>query len=299
MEDLLSHPLVLAEAAVVERLRRNPDIRLHPTLVHAPLIYDPIGKREMAAIFREYQSIAREADAPLLLCSPTWRCNKERITAAGAFEDLNEASLAFVRDCLKPDVKVLVGGLLGCKNDCYLPEEGLSTDEAEVFHSWQVTALVRGKADFLIAQTLPALPEALGIARAMAGTQLPYIISFVINRQGKMLDGTSLAEAIAYIDGETSRAPTGYMVNCAYPEFLCPEKQEPQVFERLIGYQGNAANLDQCELENSETLEQESVSEWGEAMLHLHRKFGVRVLGGCCGTDGDYLSYLVGKNPEP
>ena len=37
----------------------------------------------------------------------------------------------------------------------------------------------------------------------------------------------------------------------------------------------------------------ESVSDWGEMMLELNRVFGVKVLGGCCGTNEQHLKYLV------
>jgi len=46
MKSLLkSDRLILMEAAIVEQLRRNSGVRLHPTLVNAPLIYDE-GRQE-------------------------------------------------------------------------------------------------------------------------------------------------------------------------------------------------------------------------------------------------------------
>lgn len=45
MKDFLqSQKMILLEAAIVERLRRDDDVALHPTLVHAPLIYDAAGR---------------------------------------------------------------------------------------------------------------------------------------------------------------------------------------------------------------------------------------------------------------
>ena len=38
------------------------------------------------------------------------------------------------------------------------------------------------KSDFLVAETLPAVPEAKGIAQAMSKTDVPYMICFFINR---------------------------------------------------------------------------------------------------------------------
>jgi hypothetical protein len=33
---------------------------------------------------------------------------------------------------------IKIGGMIGCKNDCYLPDEGLSMQASEQFHAWQV-----------------------------------------------------------------------------------------------------------------------------------------------------------------
>ena len=59
----------------------------------------------------------------------------------------------------------------------------------------QVHQLADAGVDFLLAATLPAVDEACGIALAMQTTGLPYIISFVINRRGRILDGLSLEQA--------------------------------------------------------------------------------------------------------
>jgi homocysteine S-methyltransferase len=81
----------------------------------------------------------------------------------------------------------LKGGLLGCKNDCCKPDEGLLKSKATAFHNWQITRLAQAGVDFLLAATLPALPEATGIALAMGETDIPFIISFVINKEGTIL----------------------------------------------------------------------------------------------------------------
>ena len=111
--------------------------------------------------------------------------------------------------------------MIGCKNDCYKPNEGLLAVESEQFHSWQIDQLAKAGIDFLIAVTLPNTQEAKGIAKAMEKTGIPYIISFVIARNGRILDGTDLNVAIDIIDSATNQKPLGFMVNCAYPTFLC------------------------------------------------------------------------------
>jgi S-methylmethionine-dependent homocysteine/selenocysteine methylase len=115
----------------------------------------------------------------------------------------------------------------------------------------------------------------------------------VIGSDGRVLDGTELQAAIEYIDATTTNAPLGYFVNCSYPSFLNLEALNNHTPCRLIGIQANASSLSHAELDGSEDLKSESVSEWGELMIQLNQDYGLKVLGGCCGTDGRHLGYLT------
>ena len=161
------------------------------------------------------------------------------------------------------------------------------------FHAWQANRLSAAGADFLLAATLPAVPEAIGIALAMQGNQTPYIISFVINRTGRIIDGTRLEQAFREIDAAASKPPLGYMINCSYPSFLNIETLPQTVLTRLIGFQANSSSLNHSELDGAQTLQTEDVSDWGRRMVDLNRKFGVKILGGCCGTGREHLEYIV------
>lgn len=298
MEHLLaSSPAILMEFAVIERLRRSPGAPLHPTLVNAPLIYDDAGRKALGNIHREYIEIAREAGLPLLLCTPTWRANAERVAAAAAPETINADAMAFMQDIraeFGPDGGTIkIGGLVGCKNDCYLPGEGLTAEAAEAFHAWQCGRLAGAGADFLIAVTLPNVDEALGLARSMSATGLPYFVSFVVGRDGRILDGTPLNDAIKRIDADSPRQPLAYMAGCSHPTFLCAATQPPALFDRLTGIQANASSLDHCELEGADQLQANGLETWLNEMMNLHATHGMKILGGCCGTDGVYMRRLT------
>lgn len=294
---LADSSLILTECAIAERLRRMEGVNLHPILFNTPLIYDETGARHLSEIYWQYRSIALEASLPILLCAPTWRVDRNRIRESGFDESLNRDAVQFIRllqqSWEKPESPIFIGGLLGPKNDCYSPTLALDEVEAAEYHSWQVDELLLAGVDCIISQTVPAVSEALGMAQSIARSGLPYFISFVINRRGEVLDGTPVAEAVAHIDGLVALPPTGYMVNCAYPTFLHAESQPPGLFQRLIGIQANASSKDHDQLDGAPTLQQDSLSEWGEHMLQLHRRFGVKILGGCCGTDDRYLKYLT------
>ncbi len=288
---------ILMEAAIVERLRRSSDVELHHDLIHAPLIYDEKGKKALIKLYQEYVDIAYAARMPVFLCAPTWRANDDRVHESNISNSINIDAVHFLREFRDSQVnhksEIIIGGMLGCKNDCYKPDEGLSVSEAQTFHTWQIEQLVLGGVDCLIAVTLPNVDEALGIAKAMESTGIPYIISFVISRDACVLDGTTLSDAVKYIDHNTTVQPLGYMVNCAFPSFLCADKQPEQLFERLIGYQANASSLDHCDLDGADKLEADELSEWGRLMIELNSEYGIKILGGCCGTNGEHLRYIV------
>jgi len=294
--------LILIEAAIIERLRRSGRVELHPSLVHATFIYDDIGKVELEKLYRGYISTALMAKTPILILTPTWRANYERVKNAEVKANINSDAVNFMMELREsygseaPMIKI--GGVIGCKNDCYKPREGLSKSESESFHSWQINHLAQAGVDFLMASTLPNVSEAVGMAKAMEKTGVPYILSFVINRDGLILDGSGLWDAICQIDSETTYQPLGYMVNCSYPTFLRAEEQPEALFSRLLGYQANSSALSHSELDGSAELQAEEISEWAEEMLKLNREYGVKILGGCCGTDDKYLRSLIEANPS-
>jgi S-methylmethionine-dependent homocysteine/selenocysteine methylase len=298
MQQLLEeNRLILMEAAIVEQLRRSEDISLDPDLVHARLIYTPSGRNRLKMLYQAYIDVASSSALPFIMCTPTWRTNRERVSRAKSDPRINSDAVRFMTE-IRADQHgsgafIKIGGVIGCKNDCYKAEEGLTASEAERFHSWQVDQLSQGGVDFLLAVTLPNVEEALGIARAMAASGRPYVMSFVIGSDGRILDGTDLGVAARKIDEAVHPQPVGYMVNCAYPTFLNVDRQPKEFVERLIGYQANAASLDHCDLDGAEELLVDDIAEWGQEMLRLNRDYGVTILGGCCGTGVEHLRYLV------
>src|ERR1700686_5174559 len=96
-EFLKNSPCILGEGAVIERLRRNGDLELDPYLVNSAFIYDAAKCAALETICRQYLDIGREYTLPLLMSTPTWRANRERIDAAGyAGVDVNGDNARFL-----------------------------------------------------------------------------------------------------------------------------------------------------------------------------------------------------------
>jgi S-methylmethionine-dependent homocysteine/selenocysteine methylase len=290
-QTLQAKPKILMEAAIAERVRRAHPGLLHPRLATSLLIQTLEGREILSRFIREYIAIARDVDLPIVLGTPSWRVDKARCAEENIAGDLNADAVQFSQEFKQDYSDIFIAGQIGCRNDCYKPEEALTTAEALDFHSWQIERLTG--ADFLYGITLPEINEALGIAKAMAATGRPYIISFVIGKDGRILDGTPLEQAIDKIDSETTRPPIGYGVNCCYPAFLQSSELSGHAAARMISIQANASSLTHAELENAETVKADPVDHWAHCMHDLHRTTGIKMLGGCCGTTGEHLKVLI------
>jgi homocysteine S-methyltransferase len=298
------YPLILAEGAVIERLRRNPAVRLDPHILHAGLVYDRRGQTALRQIYRQYLDIGRMAGLPLLTCAPTWRANPARLKQAGYDDqtDVNGDGVRFLAS-IRAEYgayagQVFVGGLMCCRGDAYQPTEALPAGEAAAFHRPQAGALAAAGVDFLLAATLPAASEALGLARAMAGCGTPYALSFVLRPNGTLLDGTPLHQIIATIDSAVAPAPLFYMANCVHPTvfesaFAAAISQSPSVAKRVAGLQANTSTKSPEELDHRGSLDGAEPEPFANAMVGLHHWFGTKILGGCCGTDNRHIAAIA------
>jgi homocysteine S-methyltransferase len=302
---LQSRDLILAEGSIYERLRRHPSIEFHPHLAHAALIYNPASAEILAQVFREYLDIGQRYDLPMIVSTPTWRANQERHYRS-EFKDYkinqdNARFLSEIRASYGPNRRpIFICGLIGPRGDAYRPEEALSRKEAVSFHTYQIGALAETNVDFLYAATLPAISEAYGIAAAMAQTNLPYVLSFVIRESGTLLDGTPLHQAIEEIDTTSDRPPTGYAVNCVHPTVFVEgliqgEIEKRTLMERLVGFAANTSARSPEELDALEELETEEPSRFAELMVAVHNQFHIPIIGGCCGTGTDHIDCLAGQ----
>lgn len=299
---LIKSPFILGEGAVIERLRRNTNLELDPFLVNSAFIYDEVKRSLLETICRQYLDIGRELDVPLLMSTPTWRASQERIAAAGLSGiDVNGDNVRFL-DALRKSYggyaeKVVICGLMSCRGDAYKPAEALTVEEAQVCHSWQARKLVDAGADFMLAATLPAYCEAAGLALALAATGQPYIISFIVRPEGTLLDGTPLKDAITAIDDTVTPRPLAYMINCSHVSFaraalLHETNSSSLVRQRVIGLLANTAALSPEELNERTSLVEEDPEVFGKHLAGLHRDLGLKILGGCCGTDERHIRSL-------
>ena len=290
---------ILMEGALGERLKREFNIVFDNEVAMAGLIYDEKSRRAMETIFLEYLKTAEKYSLPFIATTPTRRANKERVLQSQFSEKIIRDNVCFLQEIKKKaGTHMFVGGLMGCKGDAYKGTDILSIEEAEEFHLWQANLFKSSGADFLYAGIMPALSEAIGMAKAMESTGLPYIISFMIRSNGKLIDGTTIHDAILNIDSLTFRKPIGYMTNCVHPSILlnalsAPFNKSKLVKDRFCGIQANTSALSPEELDNCIDLKISDSVSLATEMMKLEQYINTKIFGGCCGTDNNHMQEIA------
>jgi len=290
---------ILMEGAIGERLKRQYNVKFDDRVAMAGLVYNDYSRQAMESIFQGYVKIAEKYKLPFMATTPTRRANKERVMQSEFNEKIIEDNIRFLKQIKSnTSTEMFIGGLMGCKGDAYKGTEVLSIEAAQSFHLWQANLFENSGADFLYAGIMPALSEAIGMAKAMESTGLPYIISFMIRNDGKLIDGTTIHDAILNIDNETIRKPICYMTNCVHPIVLKkalshPFNETKLVKERFCGIQANTSPLSPEELDNCCDLKSSDSISLACDMMELYKYFTPKIFGGCCGTDNTHMEEIA------
>ena len=302
---LASHESVLMEAALGTRLQREYRLQLDDQVELAGLVYEAAGRAALTELWREYAEVAERHRLPLLAATPTRRANRERVSASRYDESIICDNVSLLRELqMKSTAEVYVGGLMGCRGDAYRATDVLPAAEARSFHAWQAQLFADAEADYLYAGIMPALPEAIGMAQALGDSGLPSIISFMIRGDGRLLDGTTLHDAIAAIDASADVQPVHYMTNCIHPTVLYealsrPFNETELVQKRFWGLQANGSHLPPEELDGASEVESSDAALLADDILRLRDDKRLKVFGGCCGTDAAHLEEIARRLAPP
>ena len=269
-----------------------------PEFAAFPLVHSAAGGTLLGRYYAEYAVIAAGAGAGLLLETPTWRANPDwgRILGydAAALDRANRAAVALVRaaiDAAKvPHARV--SGCVGPRGDGYLAE-GADPDEAASYHAPQIRSLAEGGADLIHAMTMTEPAEAIGVVRAARAANVPVAVSFTVETDGRLPDGSTLAQAITAV--QTAAPADYYGVNCAHPVHVLAGLDGGSWQKRLTFYRPNASTLSHAELDVMEELDAGDMPLLVSATRKLREELpAIAVLGGCCGTDSRHVAALWG-----
>lgn len=301
-EAFAAHPALLMEAALGERLKREYHCIFDAHVAMAGLVYEKRSADALTALWTEYLGAAARHALPFLAMTPTRRANRDRVGQTAFGDGILADNVRFLRE-VRGRVggpEMYVGGTLGCRGDAYTGEGALAENAAEDFHAWAAERLAGAGVDFLFAALMPSLPEAVGLARACAGTGVPYIVSFMILENGRLPDGTGLHEAIARIDAAAPVPPLCCMTNCVHPAILASAlsrefNRTETVRRRFCGIQANASPLTPGQLDAGAALRTSNPRELVRPFPELAGLMSLKIAGGCCGTDSAHLEEIARK----
>lgn len=266
-----------------------------PEFAALVLMEEDAAREKMKEYFARFFIMAEQADTGFILDTNTWRGCTSWAPALGVSEDkildLSRNAVDFAQELrtswagrVNP---IIVNGVVGPAGDGYNASDAPDASQAEALHMSQISVLAESGVDMISAITINNSAEAIGIARAADEQNLPSVISFTVETDGRLPSGELLGDAIGRTDAATDNAPIYYMVNCAHPDHFKDALLTDEAWlERIGGVRANASRMSHEELDQSETLDDGDPQEFGDLHAELATMLpNLRAVGGCCGTD--------------
>ena len=267
------------------------------------LMQTAAGERILRNYFRTYAALAAAFGTGLILESATWRANPDWGAKLGYnARDLAEVNCRAVGQLEEiraefemPDAPIVLSGCVGPRGDGYVPDELMSSGESEQYHRAQIDLFADTACDLVSAFTLNYVEEAIGIVRAAERADIPVVISFTVETDGRLPTGQSLGAAIRQVDYATAGYAAYFMLNCAHPSHIAAAMNGEPWTARLRGFRANASRMSHAELNDSPALDDGNPAELGRecAALVNGPLCNVNVVGGCCGTDHRHVEQIA------
>lgn len=299
LPQLDSDRLFLCDGGLETTLVFHDGIEL-PDFAAFPLLDTDDGRHALRRYYAPYLDIAERGDHGIVLDTPTWRANLDWGARAGydaiRLADTNQRAVEFVAGLAaeRPALQTVLNGVVGPRGDGYVVDTTMTPSEAADYHGLQARAFAEAGAQMISAITMTYAEEAIGIARAAAEVDLPAVISFTVETDGRLPSGQQLGDAITQVDHATDASPAYYMINCAHPlHFASVIDRGAPWARRISGIRANASRLSHAELDEATSLDRGDVAELAQLYRQLHADLPIRVVGGCCGTDHEHVAAIV------
>ena len=268
-----------------------------PLFAAFPLVQREDGRAALRAYWEPYLALARDESVPFVVDTVTWRANPDWVAqlgyGEGAVRDANDAAASFASGLASKVGDATVNGVVGPRGDGYVVTDVMSADQAAEYHWPQVSALAEAGVDQVSAITFTYPEEAVGFVKAAQGARVPAVVSFTVETDGRLPNGVALRDAIGRVDDATSRAPVGFMINCAHPSHFEGSLVDGDWLDRIIGIRANASTMSHAELDAAEHLDDGDPDDLATRYRALlDRLPAVSILGGCCGTDDRHIRVI-------
>lgn len=297
----LSNGIFLTDGGIETTLIFHEGLEL-PDFAAFHLLKDSDGYAALRKYFHTYAALARAYNVGFILESPTWRANPDWGARLGysenALADMNRKAIELLHEVRNEfqneKTRIVISGCVGPRGDGYSPSNVMSAADARQYHAAQVQIFSETDADMVTAITMNYVDEAIGITQTARSVDMPVVISFTVETDGKLPTGQTLKDAIGRVDEATDSTPAYYMINCAHPtHFEGALVADEHWSQRIRGLRANASTKSHAELNDSTELDEGDPVELGrQHRALLDRLKNINVFGGCCGTDHRHVEEI-------
>lgn len=274
-----------------------------PAFAVFPLLSDLEGRDILERYYREHVAVAAEHGLGYVFETPSYRSSADWGTTLGysqeELDSLDREGVAFLEwiratgsDGLGPSP---ISGLLGPRGDGYVVGATLTPELARAYHSHQIGVFADAGCDLVSGCTLNYADEGLGIGLAARDHDIPVMLYFTLETDGRLPDGSRLRDAIRRVDDATGGYVSYYGINCAHPDHI--EVALGDLGDeglRVRAIRANASRLSHAELDVAEELDPGDPVELSSGYSRLLQGLpNASVFGGCCGTSVTHISRIA------
>ena len=273
-----------------------------PHFASSDLLMNKEGRKILQEYYENYIAVSKPKCKGFILETGTWRANPDWIEKVGysslQIDTINSVAiqeLEILRNKHETeDFKMPISLCIGPRGDGYSPKDKMSVEIAEEYHSHQIEIAAAANADMVSAMTMNYNEEAIGIVAAAKKNNIPVIISYTVETDGKLPSGDSLEDALTTLDKLTDNYVSYFMINCAHPNhFKDVLKTNGSWLYRIGGIRANSSTKSHAELDESEVLDEGDKDALAKGYKELKTLLpNFNVIGGCCGTDHTHMEKI-------
>lgn len=296
----LSGDLFLTDGGLETTLIFHEGIEL-PEFAAFVMLEKEEEREKLRNYYRRYADIARAYNVGFILESMTWRASRDWGRklgySPGQIADFNRKGIELLLDIRREYEgsipHMVISGCMGPRGDGYSSDISMTAAEAEAYHRTQIATFRETEADMVAAFTIPYIAEGIGIALAARKKEMPVVISFTVETDGRLPSGEPLKDAIEQVDAATDYTPAYYMINCAHPTHFINVLRDGEWTKRIRAVRANASTKSHAELNEASQLDEGNPKKLGSDYLDLAAYLeNLSILGGCCGTDHRHVTEI-------
>jgi S-methylmethionine-dependent homocysteine/selenocysteine methylase len=192
---------------------------------------------------------------------------------------------------------VLIAGSVGPIGDCYTPEDTPSNRVLFNRHREHIRSLQEGGVDYILAETMPTIREAVVVAKLATKAGLPVGVSFCAkhHKGDLLLSKESLKDAVEAITSINGIKLISVGVNCVTPQTATESISylskldipgRPLISVYAQGMDDSSPVFDDDIIDPYQNY-LDQVDKWLEA--------GAQIIGGCCGVPPSWIETIAQK----